>query len=78
MKLEALDHNGVKGGEHSYKILIAQTGVSKNQIFRYIRYIRLTELIPALLDKVDNRKIAFNAAVELSYLSRSYSIFLQC
>jgi ParB family chromosome partitioning protein len=67
VKLEALDHSGVKGEQHSYEILRAQTGDSKNQIFRFIR---LTELVPDLLDKVDSRKIAFNAAVELSYLSR--------
>jgi ParB family chromosome partitioning protein len=76
VKLEALDHNGVKDGQHSYKILIAQTGDSKNQIFRFIR---LTELVPSLLDKVDNRKIAFNAAVELSYLSRSeQAVVIDC
>jgi ParB family chromosome partitioning protein len=67
VKLEALDHSGVKGEQHSYEILRAQTGDSKNQIFRLVR---LTELVPDLLDKVDARKIAFNAAVELSYLSR--------
>ena len=67
VKLEALDHSGVKGEQHSYEILRAQTGDSKNQIFRLVR---LTELVPDLLDKVDTRKIAFNAAVELSHLSR--------
>ena len=40
-------------------------GTSKNQIFRYIR---LTELIPEIRDMVDEKKIAFNPAVELSYL----------
>jgi ParB family chromosome partitioning protein len=42
-----------------------QMGESKNQIFRYIR---LTELIPELLEMVDAKKIAINPAVELSYL----------
>ena len=42
-----------------------QTGTSRNQIQRFVR---LTNLIPELLDMVDNRKIAFNPAVELSYL----------
>ena len=42
-----------------------EMGTSKNQIFRYIR---LTELVPDLLDMVDAKKIAFNPAVELSYL----------
>jgi ParB family chromosome partitioning protein len=67
VKLEALDHNGVKGEQHSYEIIRAQTGDSKNQIFRFLQ---LTELVPDLLDKADNRQIALNAAVELSYLSR--------
>ena len=40
-------------------------GISKDQVRRYIR---LTELIPSLLNLVDDRKIAFNPAVELSYL----------
>ena len=52
---------GVKSGE----VLAEQVGQSKNQVFRFIR---LTDLIPALLDMVDNKKIAFNPAVELSYL----------
>lgn len=46
--------------------LAMQMGESKNQIFRYIR---LTELIPPILDMVDEKKIAFNPAVELSYLA---------
>ena len=43
------------------------SGESRNQIHRYIR---LTELIPELLQMVDDKKIAFNPAVELSYLSK--------
>ena len=50
-----------------------QIGESKNQIFRFIR---LTELIPPLLDMVDERKIAFNPAVELSYLKPEEQIEL--
>ena len=42
-----------------------ELGTSKNQIFRYIR---LTELIPEIRDMVDEKRIAFNPAVELSYL----------
>ena len=53
-------------GKKSSDILAEQMRESKNQIFRYIR---LTELIPALLDMVDEKKIAFNPAVELSYLN---------
>ena len=66
VKLEALNHNGVKGDAHSVDVLVAQTGESRNQIYRLVR---LTELIVTLLDKVDARLLAFNPAVELSYLS---------
>jgi len=67
IKMEALNHNGVKGDMHSVDILMEQTGDKKNKIFALIR---LTELIPDLLDKVDANQLAFNAAVSLSYLSR--------
>ena len=70
MKLEALNHRGVRTdetGRLSVDIVAEQTGESKNQIFRYIR---LTELVPGLLDMVDSKKIAFNPAVELSHLTR--------
>lgn len=53
------------GGKKSSEILAEQVGQSKNQIFRYVR---LTELIPELLDMVDEKKIAFNPAYELSFL----------
>ncbi|GHV17234.1 hypothetical protein FACS189425_03040 [Clostridia bacterium] len=66
VKMEALNHNGVKGECHSYEVMVEQTGESKNQIFRLVR---LTELITDLIDKVDARQLAFNPAVELSYLS---------
>jgi ParB family chromosome partitioning protein len=68
IKLEALNHSGVKGDMLSVDVLVEQTGESKNQIFRLVR---LTELIIALLDKVDAKQLAFNPAVELSYLSQS-------
>ena len=67
VKMEALNHSGVKGDKHSHEIITEQTGESKNQIFRLIR---LTDLIVGLLDKVDAKQIAFNPAVELSYLSQ--------
>jgi len=67
VKMEALNHSGIKGDKHSHEILMEQTGESKNQIFRLIR---LTELVIGLLDMVDTKKIAFNPAVELSYLSQ--------
>ncbi|MDR1329264.1 MAG: ParB N-terminal domain-containing protein, partial [Oscillospiraceae bacterium] len=66
IKMEALNHSGIKGEAHSYEVMVAQTGESKNQIYRLIR---LTELVDALLNKVDARQLAFNPAVELSYLS---------
>jgi len=66
VKMEALNHSGVKSDNHSVELITAQTGDSRNQIFRLIR---LTELVEVLLDKVDAREIAFNPAVELSYLS---------
>ena len=53
--------------KRSDQIVAEQVGESRNQIQRCIR---LTELIPPLLDKVDDKKIAFNTAVELSYLKQ--------
>ena len=67
IKLEALNHSGVKGDMLSVEVLAEQTGESKNQIFRLVR---LTELVLVLLDKVDTKLLAFNPAVELSYLSQ--------
>lgn len=54
-------------GQRSDEILGKQVGESKDQIRRYIR---LTELIPSILDMVDEGKIAMRPAVELSYLSK--------
>ena len=54
-------------GKKSSELLAEQVGQSKNQIFRYIR---LTELIPELLNMVDERKIALNPAYELSFLKK--------
>ena len=53
-------------GKYSVEILSEQVNESRNQIQRYIR---LTHLIPDILEMVDNKNIAFNAAVEISYLS---------
>ena len=53
-------------GATSSELMAEETGESKNQIFRYIR---LTNLVPALLDMVDEGRIAFRPAVELSYLT---------
>ena len=77
MKLDAMKHQGERRdltcsqlgnkleGKKSSEVLAEQVGQSKNQVFRFIR---LTELIPQLLDMVDERKIAFNPAYELSFL----------
>ncbi len=82
MKLEALKHQGARTDLTSSQVgtrlradeLIAQqSGESRNQIQRYIR---LTELIPTLLDMVDERKIALNPAVELSYLKKEEQTLL--
>ena len=74
MKLEALKHQGLRtdltstqvAQKLSAKRMGDEAGVSKDQVRRFIR---LTNLIPVLLDMVDNKKIAFNPAVELSYLT---------
>ena len=71
MKLDALNHQGVTSGQvgqkYSRDLLADETNESSRQIQRYIR---LNYLIPELLDKVDNNKIAFNPAVEISYLKK--------
>ncbi|GHU35023.1 hypothetical protein FACS1894105_02880 [Clostridia bacterium] len=66
MKMDALNHNGVKGDKLSCEVMAEQTGESVAQIFRFIR---LTDLLEILLDKVDTRELALTPAVELSYLS---------
>ena len=65
--MDTLNHNGVKSESYSYEIMEAQEGIKKSQLYRLMR---LTELILALLDKVDTKKLAFNPAVELSHLSQ--------
>ena len=70
MKLEAINHQGRTSGQVGQKWtrdgMAEKSGDSSRQIHRFVR---LTNLIPALLDMVDERKIAFNPAVELSYLT---------
>ena len=77
MKLEAIKNQGARSDLTSSQIgtklradeKVAQdSGESRNQIQRFIR---LTNLVPELLDMVDEKKIAFNPAVELSYLDES-------
>ena len=78
MRLEAMNRQGKRAdltcspmgnklqGKKSSDELAEKVGESKNQIFRYIR---LTELVPEILQMVDERQIAFRPAVEISYLS---------
>ena len=85
MKLDAMKHQGERvdltcsqvgnklEGKKSSEILAEQVGQSKNQIFRYIR---LTELIPELMDMVDEKKIALNPAYELSFLKNGEQVDL--
>ena len=85
MKLDAMKHQGERvdltcaqvghklDGKKSRDILAEQVGQSKNQIQRYIR---LTELIPELMDMVDEKKIALNPAYELSFLKKEEQVDL--
>ena len=59
--------------KQSLDIIGEQTGDSRNTIHRYIR---LTYLVPDLLDRVDNKTMAFNAAVEVSYLTEPEQLML--
>ena len=54
-------------GRKTYEIVGEESGESKNQIYRYIR---LTELVSELLDMVDEKRLGFSPAVELSYLTK--------
>ena len=81
MKLEAMKHQAGRPTQDNYsqvgnnfgtlssEEMAEELGTSKNQIFRYIR---LTNLVPELLDMVDEKKISFNPAVELSYLDTNH------
>ena len=83
MKLEALKHQGERRDltssqvgtklNRADKLLAEQVGSSRNQIQRFIR---LTYLVPPLLDMVDEHKVAFNPAVELSYLTSEEQVAL--
>ena len=84
MKLEAMKHQGSRSDLTSSQVgtklrtdqvMAKELGESRNQIQRYIR---LTNLVPDLLDLVDCKQISFNPAVELSYLSpEEQETFLQ-
>ena len=82
MKLDAMKHQGERVDLTSSQvgtklradeILAQQAGSSRNQVQRYIR---LTELIPELMDMVDEKKIALNPAYELSFLKKEEQIDL--
>ena len=82
LKLEAVRHQGARTDLTSSRVgmklqaldIVGQdAGDSRNQVHRYIR---LTELIPPLLDVVDERKIAFNPAYELSFLTKDEQTML--
>ena len=76
MKLEALKNQGARSDSTSVQVapklstekIGEEVGMSKDNVKRYIR---LTNLVPELLDMVDEKKIAFNPAVELSYLDEA-------
>ena len=78
MKLEAMKRQGIrtdltcvqnehKLGKKSRELLGEQVGISSVQV---TRYIRLTELIPELIDLVDNKKLQFTVAVDISYIDK--------
>ena len=80
MKLEALKNQGARSdltcGQFGHKLIGAKArdivaDESGDNARNVQRFIRLTSLIPELLDMVDEKKIAFNPAVELSYLDES-------
>ena len=77
MKMAAMRHQGRRGttsaqigrklsGQETRELIAEQNGQSRNQVSRYIR---LTELIPEILEMVDQRKIALNPAVSISFLA---------
>ena len=77
MKMAAMRHQGRRGttsaqigrklsGQETRELIAEQNGQSRNQVSRYIR---LTELIPEILKMVDQRKIAMNPAVSISFLA---------
>lgn len=85
MKLDAMKRQGQRtdltsaqigrkfDGKESRELLAEQVGESRHQISRFIR---LTNLVPNLLDRVDNKTMAFNAAVEVSYLTEPEQLML--
>lgn len=78
MKRDALMHQGIASPQVGERLLTVEVigkelGDSKNQV---LRYIRLTELVPKLLDMVDQKTITFNPAYELSFLTKAEQVQL--
>ena len=78
MKLDAIKHQGVTSRQLGEKLLsVTQVSKDSDDSERQVqRYIRLTYLIPELLSMVDDNNIAFNPAVEISYLDRDEQLTL--
>lgn len=79
MRMEAMKHQGKStsaqvGPKLSSEVLAEEVGDSRNQIKRYIR---LTYLIPSILQMVDDGRIAFNPAVEISYMTEEHQRWLK-
>ena len=76
MKLEAIKHQGKKQERETSGQIVQKSKTSVEQVaddagmnYKQVqRFIRLNNLIPEIMDMVDEKKIAFNPAVELSYL----------
>ena len=73
MKLDAMKHQGARTDLTSAEKIAENSPDSKSQIKRFIR---LTELVPELMDMVDEKKIAFNPAYELSFLKKEEQVDL--
>lgn len=73
MKFEALKHQGSKGGKHTYDEVGEAAGDNGKMVQRYIR---LAELIPDLLDMVDEKKLGFISGVDISFLSEAEQIMV--
>ncbi len=77
MKLEAIKHQGITSRQLGEKLSVAVISEDTKESERQIqRYIRLTKLIPQLLKLVDEYKIAFSPAVEISFLNEEEQINL--
>ncbi len=73
MKFEALKHQGSKSGKHTYDEVGEAAGDNGKMVQRYIR---LAELIPDLLDMVDEKKLGFISGVDISFLSEAEQIMV--